>query len=161
MQQNNELKHYGVLGMKWGVTRAKKRLSKASTQEDRDKAISSLSKHRAKAVAKVTKLEKKDPKLEKAYNKAVLKTDVKAAKLEQKRSKYTKKATGLFVSDKKAAKYLTKAQIMDMKVKDLKAQSDRAKANMAKNERMKELFNKGISDIDATLLEAGRKRNRG
>lgn len=155
--QQNELQHYGVKGMKWGIIRAKKKLAKASTSEDRDKAVAKLNKHRTKAVAKVSKLEKKVPELEKAYNKAVLKTDVKAAKLEQKRSKYTKKATGLFTSDKKATKYLAKAQLMDMKVKDLKAHSDRAKAEMAKNERMRELFNKGISEIDATLASAGRK----
>lgn len=155
--QQNELQHYGVKGMRWGIHRATKKLSGASTQEDRDKAVASLNKHRAKAVAKVAKLEKKVPKLEKAYDKAVTKTDVKAAKLEQKRSKYTKKATGLFTSDRQASKYLAKAQLMDMKVKDLKSHSDRAKAEMAKNERMRELFNKGISDIDSTLTSAGRK----
>lgn len=31
--QQNELQHYGVPGMRWGVIRAKKKLAKASTQE--------------------------------------------------------------------------------------------------------------------------------
>lgn len=159
--QQNELQHYGVPGMRWGVRRAKKRLSKATTTEQRDKAVASLNKHRAKAAKKVAKLESKRPKLEKAYDRAITKTDVKIAKKEQQRNRYARKATGLFVSDKRATKYLAKAQIMDMKVKELKSYSDKAKAEMAKNERMIELFNRGISDIDTALVEAGRKRIRG
>lgn len=31
MSQNNELYHYGVLGMKWGVHKAKKNADKAKT----------------------------------------------------------------------------------------------------------------------------------
>ena len=155
--QQNELEHYGVKGMKWGVHRAQKKLAKASTQEQRDKAIASLNKHRGKASSKIAKLEKKRPKLEKAYDRAILKTDVKISKMEQKRSKHTRKATKLLSTDKIRSRHLAKAQIMDMKIKDLKAHSDRAKSEMAKNERLIELFNRGISDIDSTLALAGKK----
>ena len=54
---NNQeyLQHYGVRGMRWGIRRASKTLSKSSsTSEQREKAISSLQKHRAKATKKVT-----------------------------------------------------------------------------------------------------------
>ena len=63
---NNELYHYGVRGMKWGIRKATKTLSSSkSTVEQREKAISSLQKHKRKASAKVAKLEKKHPQLEK------------------------------------------------------------------------------------------------
>lgn len=159
--QQNELQHYGVPGMRRGIRRARKQLSRATTSEQRDKAVVRLEKHRAKATKKIAKLESKRPKLEKAYDRAITKTDVKIAKMEQKRSKYTKKATKIFSTDKRRTKNLAKAQIMDMKVKDLKANSDKAKAMMAKNERYIELFNRGISDIDSALVEAGRKCIRG
>lgn len=155
--EQNELQHYGVKGMKWGIHRAQKRLSKATTDADRDKAVASLNKHRTKASKKVAKLEKKHVGLEKAYDKAITKTDVKVAKLEQKKSKLERKATGLFTSDKKAAKLLGKAAVKDLKINKLKAESDRAKAEIAKNEHMQAAFKKGISDIDATLLASGRR----
>lgn len=159
--QQNELQHYGVKGMRWGIRRAQKKLAKASTQEQKNKAVAKLQKHRSKAVKQVAKLEKKVPKLEKAYDRAVLKTDVKIAKAERDRSYYARKATRPFMSENRANKYLNKAQLMDMKVKELKAYSDSAKAAMAQNKRMRELFNTGISEIDAALIEAGKKRITG
>lgn len=153
----NEIKHYGVKGMKWGIRRAKQKLTKATTQEQHDKAVSILEKHRRKATKKVSKFEQKRPKIEKEYNRAITKTDVKIGKLEQEQARLSRKANRLFVSDRKAAKLMSKYQLLDMRVKELKSYSDRAKAEMAKNERMIELFNRGISEIDTTLAEAGRK----
>ena len=155
--QQNELQHYGVLGMKWGITRAKKKLARASTPEKRDKAIASLNKHRAKATKKVSKLEKKRPDLQEEYDRSIIKTDVKVSKLEQKQAKLARKANRLFTSDRKAAKLLAKHQVMEMKIKDLKVQSNKAKTDMAKNEKMIEIFNRGISEIDETLVKSGRK----
>lgn len=155
--KQDELKHYGVKGMRWGVTRAQKKLARASTEEQKDAAVASLHKHRSKATAKVTKLESKRPKLQKAYDKTILKTDVKIAKVEQKRNKYSRKANRILTTKKSAARNLAKAQIKDMKVKELRARSHKAKAYMAKNEKLIELFNQGISDIDSTLVSAGRK----
>ena len=62
LTSDGELMHYGVPGMKWGVRRATKRLSKATTKEQRDKAVGKLETHRAKASAKIEKLNKKRPK---------------------------------------------------------------------------------------------------
>lgn len=155
--QQNELQHYGVLGMKWGIRRGRKQISRATTREEYEKGVSTLTKHRAKASKKVAKLEKKGVKIDKAYNKAVLKTDVKIAKMEKKRYKLERKADSRFTSEDKAAELLGKAAILDRKIDKLNVQSSKAKSAYAKNERMKELFNKGISDIDDALTKRGRK----
>lgn len=143
--------------MRWGVRRASKQLSKATSKEQRDKAVASLNKHRDKASNKISKLSAKRPKLEKAYDKAILKLDPKIAKMERKKSRLQRRAAGVFTSDKKAAKLLGKANVVDLKINKLKAKSDTAKAAIAKNDRMTAMFKRGVSDIDSALASAGRK----
>ncbi len=69
----SDIKHYGVLGMKWGVRRTNKRYATATTKEERAKASKKLSSHMEKASKKLNKLDakitKKYAKAEKAYNK--------------------------------------------------------------------------------------------
>ena len=156
--QQNELQHYGVKGMRWGIRRASKKLaSSSSTDEQKKKAISTLNKHREKATKKVGKLQKQGVKLEKAYNKAVLKTDPKIAELRVKSTKLKSKASSFFTSESKSAKLLSKAADIDAKITKLEAPANRAKVEYAKNKRMQELFNQGISEIDKSLASAGRK----
>ena len=156
--QQTELQHYGVKGMKWGVRRATKILSSSSaTDERKKKAAASLVKHRQKATKKVSKLESNRPELQKAYDKAITKTDVKIADIQSKQAKLNRKANRFFTSDRKATKLYMKSAAMDMRIKDLKAQSDMAKAEMAKNEHMISLFKQGIKDIDSAIASRGRK----
>ena len=94
----DELMHYGVIGMKWGVRRARKTLSSSnSTKEAKTKAKSSLDKHYEKASNKLTKISAKaDTHLEKARKHAV-KAETKwsesgRAKQKEKASKSRRKA---------------------------------------------------------------------
>lgn len=72
-EKKNDIKHYGVLGMKWGVHRANKKYSTATSKEAKTKAANKLSSHMTKASNKLNKLDakitKKYAKAEKAYNK--------------------------------------------------------------------------------------------
>lgn len=153
----NELYHYGVPGMRWGVRRATKQLQKATTSEQRDKAITSLNKHREKTSKQIAKLNAKRPKLENAYTKAVTKIDPKIAKLERKKAKLGRRAGSVFTSDKKTVKLVEKRRALDLKIEGLKAKSDTAKAAIANNDRMTSLFKQGLTDIDTALASAGKK----
>ena len=158
---DDELRHYGVVGMKWGVRRAKKSYMQATTAEGRQKAIAKLESHRAKATNKVTKLETKHEKLEKKSDKYAQRNDVKAAKLKRKAAKKTRKAyTGLRTPNRRA-QLKWKGDMLNAKADALIAKSNEVKAKIAKNETLQKKFNQGINDIDKTLVEYGRKKLRG
>ena len=152
-----ELKHYGVLGMKWGVRRARRQLSKATTSEGRQRAISKLQSHKAKATRKIQKLEKKHEKLKTKVDKAIEKQDVKAAKLGAKAAKLRRKQHGFFTSQEKAEKLDFKATKLEARAKELEAMSKKAKAKIAANENLTNTFKSGVNDIDQALVSAGKK----
>lgn len=154
---NEELQHYGVRGMRWGVRRASKQLSSATTKEQHDKAVSSLQKHKTKASNEVAKLEKKRPKLEKKVEKQIVKNDIKAVKLADKAATKRKKAYGLLTSKKRSEKLIYKADKLQAKSDYLAVKSKKAKAKLARNETMQAAFKKGINEIDQTLVDKGRK----
>lgn len=77
-ESNEDLQHYGVLGMKWGVRHANKQYAKSTTKSERQKATDKLNTHMDKASKKLNKL---DTKAEKSRGKA-----------EKKYYKYTKAA---------------------------------------------------------------------
>lgn len=155
---DEELYHYGVKGMRWGVRRASKQLSNATTDKQREKAVSSLNKHREKSTDKITKLEKARPKLEKKVEQQITKNDVKATKLQQKAAhKRDKGYNALLMSQKRRQKNIFKADRLQAKADALKADSEKAKAMLAKNDAMTKAFKQGISTIDKALVENGRR----
>lgn len=154
---DEELMHYGVLGMKWGVKRASKRLSKAKTSEERAAAIAKLNKHRAKATKKVTTLNKERARLEKRVNANATTTDVKVAKMERESARLKRKAQGVFVSEKQAELIMYKAMNLDSKASELKSLSNEAKTLLAKNKTITRQFEKGIADIDEIIRSKGKR----
>lgn len=154
--ENDELRHYGVLGMRWGVRRNTKRLS-SSDSAKREKAIASLQKHREKGTAEIAKLNKKAVKLEQEHERRIVKDETKAAKINQKAAKTRAKASGLFVSNKKAAKRLMKAQVLEGKANALTAKANMAKAKINKNAAMRKSFEREINNIDTALVGYGKK----
>lgn len=150
------LQHYGVKGMKWGVRRAKKKLYYAFNEEQRKVGVDELNRHRSKAEAKISKLEKKNVKDMSVYEKRVKRDAEKSAKLETKSAKLKRKASGHFVTDGRAKELMFEAQKLDAKVSTLDARVKRAEAKIKKNKVMIDAFKRGIDDIDKTLIEDGK-----
>lgn len=156
-EYNDELYHYGVKGMEWGVHRASRQLNSARDSGERDKAISKLSTHRSKATNKLQKLDRQHVKLQNKRTKQIERGDVKAAKLNAKATKLRKKKYGRFVSKDKADELEFKANKLSAKADRLKARSDVTKAKIEKNRRMAAAFEQGIKDIDKTISDSGKR----
>lgn len=159
---SENLQHYGVLGMKWGVRRARRSLSRASTKEESKKAISSLESHRGKINKKISKYQSSNATLQKKSDKRAKGKDVKAAK-RVKANKYERKAGRRFTSEARGAKMLSKAdtlnrraKVLELKANQIKTKSDSIKAKIASNEAMIRTYNSGLNDIDAAIKDYGR-----
>lgn len=157
MYQNDYLQHYGVMGMRWGIRRAEKVLSSSkSSAEKKQKAIASLNKHREKATKKVAKLQKSHTKLVKRKDTNTVNAEVKGRALRRQASVTRNKAYGFFVSQKRANRLLYKANKLDAKADVLLESCNKVKADINKNEKLQEMFNTGISNIDKTLVSKGK-----
>ncbi len=155
---NQELYHYGIKGMKWGVRRATKTLgsSKASA-EKKTKAVQSLQKHQTKANKKIAKLEKQHAGLKKQADKFTTRTDIRTAAMKNQAAKTRMKAYGTFTSQRRAESYLYEADKLEAQAAALVARKESLKAKVAKNERLQEMFNEGVANIDKTLATTGKK----
>lgn len=154
---NDELRHYGVRGMRWGVRRGLKELHE-SNQTGRkgghNHAVAVLSGHRDKINKKLGSLDKKTVKLEEKRYKQATKDSIKIAKLERKSAKALKKSHRTMSVDK-AEKYRQKSSALDYKVSKLKEKAAKNKAKIEKNERLKAIYKKGLNDINRELVTKG------
>lgn len=154
---NDELYHYGVKGMKWGVRRARKKLASASTSEQKTKAIASLNKHRDKSSAKIDKLNRQTEKMEKRREKQILSTDVKMKKTKAKAAKIRSKAYGRFTSHERSQELEWKANKLDAKADRYLAKVEKTEAKIRKNNTLVKMFEMGINEIDKELINKGRR----
>lgn len=153
---SEELYHYGVKGMRWGVRKATKTLSSnSSTEKEKARAAAKLGKMRERGSKELSNLQSKAPKLEKKVDKMVQKNDVKSAKLRDKQAKLKKKIGGRFTSVDKAQKLMVEANQLDIKASQLEAKSNKAKMMLSQNKNMQKQFQKEISKIDAALVTNG------
>lgn len=156
-RNSNELKHYGVKGMRWGVRRAMKELHESNREGRKgghNHAVAVLSTHRDKINKKLSSLDKKSTKLEnKRYTQATTNAK-KIAKLEQKSAKLKLKA-GKAVYTSTSSKRLAKSAKLDYKVSKLKKAAAKTQAKIEKNERLKEIYKKGLNEINHELVTKG------
>ena len=156
IESDETLQHYGVAGMHWGVRRAAKALSTSTTSEGHDKAVSSLNKHRTKASKKIEQLSSQRNKLEKKRTKQIMKSDIKSVKMNQKATRLRSKEFGLLSTKKRNDKLDYKARKLDIKASKLINKANATKAKIAKNQKMQDMFSKGIDNIDRTLSDNGK-----
>lgn len=157
----NELMHYGVLGMKWGVHKG------------------NVSQAYGKATTKRRKLENNVTKAKKAYEKATVKANTGVsykyqklqAKADRLQSKADRKKYGFFTNANKAAKLQVKADRVQYKANKYKsryekrqAKAGRTKAQYIKAQRKAERWikamDKTFKDYDVNNLPT-EKINKG
>ena len=157
IKYNDELLHYGVPSMKWGIRRASKQLSNATSDDAKRKAVQKLETHKTKATKKIDKLANKHAKLEKKSDRYTKRNDVKAAKLKRKATKLNRKVYTGIRSQERRQELKFKSEILNAKADELIAKSNTVKAKISKNETLTKQFQKGINDIDQILVDRGRR----
>lgn len=154
----NYLKHYGVLGMKWGVHRALKSWDSASDKSSKIKAANSLQKHHNKITNKISNLDTKTTKLSKKKFKYETKTAPKIAKLQKKSLKLTNKSYKVGVRNlDKAKKLEAKARKKDIKASKLELKSAKLNSKIIKTQAQKAVFKQYLNKVDGVLLNSGKK----
>ena len=154
---DDELYHYGVKGMRWGVRRNTTRLNSGDSKK-REKAVAALEKHRDKGAAEIGKLKKKGVKLEKAHEKNVIRNETKAADYNRRAAKLRLRA--FYASKSKAQDYLSNAQLLEAKARTCVEMMNQSKAKITQNEAMIRAFEREISNIDVALADNDKKHSK-
>ena len=163
--QQNELQHYGVLGMKWGVHRAKRKEAQNSRLQKKaykyDIKSAALYKKSEKEHAKsdlggynraATKAANYSKKAAKLHKKALSETGFKKVTLEGKANKLEYKASKAKMKANRISKttgYGAKAMTYSIKSDKVANKAAKARATVAKNKAYIELMNKRLSSLDS------------
>lgn len=155
--RKDELRHYGVVGMKWGVRRGLSELresNKTGNKGGHNHAVAVLSGHRDKINKKLATLDKKSDKLESKRYKQATKDATKIAKLERKAEKALMKSYKT-KSVEKAEEYKQKSVAWNYKASKLKQKSAKTQVKIEKNNKLKETFKTKLNEINDELVTKG------
>ena len=171
MYYDDELYHFGVKGMKWGVRRSRQQLSARVTKlSNKNAALTERKKALDKAARnydfKASKVSSRNSKYQARINRAT----IKKAKFERKADKARSRL--LFPNEGKAQKYDAKANRQaaiirkntgklkvnkwSVKSEKTKVAAEKARRRIEKNERLKSTYSKTIKAMDSGKIEAGK-----
>ena len=160
-EADDELMHYGVPGMRWGVIRARKNSA--------DRGIAKRQKQNAKLEKKAAKYDVKASKralknIKRGYGDAGLVATKKSAKLSFKAAKLEKKALKLDNTDRKYMKLKRKAakarlnSLKSMDISELSTKKDyKYQINAAKARYKIESNNLKIDSLSKKSIDLGRR----
>lgn len=157
--ERTELKHYGVLGMKWGVRKDRK----TGERKYADKAYAKASNKLRKLDSKIAKKNEKTSKALDKYNKAQYKADMARYKADSSTRGFTKKMRKASKLSMKASKAKNQYNKTILKSEKASKKAQNWYKQMEKTFSDVKLSNASKADIDlgkqyaAIILEANRK----
>lgn len=165
-----ELQHYGVLGMKWGVRRSREELerrrSKLGAKNEKLSARETAKTDAAKKyAAKSADMQARNVKYKKQLAKATAKKTQNDVRLYSERSRRHPNERRLAKYERERAKQMRKISTAnrnlkynkwEQKLAQAKLDAEKARAKIEKNERLMNVFSKTIDAIDAGTIQQGR-----
>jgi chromosome segregation ATPase len=167
---DDELRHYGVLGMKWGVRRSRESLSsRVSKLRNKNAKLSakakSLDSKAAEYGRKSTQMQIRNSKYESRIAKASAKKAKYDVKLHSAMNKRRPNQDKIAKYASKSAKYELKINKAQRKLKynkwyvkseQAKMDAAKAKSKIEKNENVMRVYNNTIKAMDSGSIQQGR-----
>ena len=152
----DELHHYGIIGMRWGVRRSKKELARAQNTSERDEAVSKLNKHREKGTNKIDSLRKQNARLQ---SKAA-RNDAMASYYARKSSREKNAAygpTSLMKTKIQKRYHVFQSTRAQAKSSRRMSAASRYKTLMSWKQKSINAYQKEVNKIDTMIVESGKR----